>query len=133
MLEAYTLPLAAGLLLAAGPGLTAGPSWPAWGPALLVAAVPSVVWSVVVPNSPRPVLVVVIAALAMLYGVHTGARAPLVAGAATELAMAAGLGLIALPWPVSTALVVGSALAALGAWRERLPVGWWTRQLADMR
>ncbi|MGY1706989.1 SCO7613 C-terminal domain-containing membrane protein [Geodermatophilus sp. SYSU D00697] len=133
VLEAYTLPLAAGLLLAAGPRLIAGPSWPAWGPALLVAAVPSVVWSVVVPNSPRPVLVIVVAALAMLYGVHTGARAPLVAGSGTELAMAGGLGLVALPWPVSTALVVGSALAALGAWRERLPVGWWTRRLADMR
>ncbi|MGY1591390.1 SCO7613 C-terminal domain-containing membrane protein [Geodermatophilus sp. SYSU D00708] len=133
VVEAYTLPLAAGLLLAAGPRLTSGPSWPVWGPALLTAAVPSVVWSAVVPNNPRPVAVVVVAALVMLGGVHLGARAPLVAGATTELAMAGLLGLIALPWPVSAALVVGAALAALGAWREWLPVDGWTRRLAEMR
>src|SRR5215213_7650555 len=45
-IEWYSLPAAGGLLIAAGSRLTDGPSWPAWGPGLLVAALPSAVLAV---------------------------------------------------------------------------------------
>lgn len=133
VLEAYTLPAAAGLLLAAGPRLLAGPSWPAWGPGLLVATAPSVVWAVVQPGSTRPVLVLVAAAAVMALAGRRGVRAPLVIGAGTALALALGLAVVALPLPVAGALLVGAALLGLGARRERRPVAGFGARLAEMR
>src|SRR3954453_17561247 len=66
VLEEYTIPLAAGLLLAQGPRLGDGPSWPAWAPGLLVAAVPSAVMAVVLPGSTRPLAVLAVCAVAMI-------------------------------------------------------------------
>jgi hypothetical protein len=133
VLEAYTLPLALGLLVAAGPNLLGGPSWPAWGPGLLVAAVPSVVWAVVVPGSTRPLLVLLAAAIVMGLAAWRAVRAPLVTGAGTAVGVALGLALAELPLPVTGALVVGIALLVLGAGRERRPVAGFGARLAEMR
>jgi hypothetical protein len=133
VVEAYTLPAALGLLLAAGPRLVGGPSWPAWGPGLLVAAVPSVVWAVVAPGSTRPVLVLLVAAAVMAAAAWRAVRAPLLIAAWTIVALALGLAVLALPLPVSGALAVGGVLLAVGARRERYPVAGFDARLADMR
>jgi hypothetical protein len=133
VVEAYTLPAALGLLLAAGPRLADGPSWPAWGPGLLVAAVPSVAWAVVAPGSTRPVLVLVTAAAVMAVAGWSAVRAPLFIAAWTAVAVALGLAVAALPLPVTGALVVGVVLLAIGALRERYPVAGFDARLADMR
>jgi hypothetical protein len=133
VLEAYTLPLAVGLLVAAGPRLLDGPSWPAWGPGLLVAAVPSVVWAVVVAGSTRPLVVLLVAAAVMGLAAWRAVRAPLVTGAGTAVGVAVGLAVVELPLPVTGALVVGVALLGLGAGRERRPVAGFGARLAEMR
>ena len=71
--EWYSLPAAAGLLLArrARSSGTA-PSWPAWGPGLLVAAVPSTLLAVTTSNGTRAVGVLVAAAAVLV----RRARAP---------------------------------------------------------
>ena len=131
--EWYSLPAAAGLLLAAGPGLLRGSSWASWGPGLLVAAVPSTVLAVVAPDAPRAVAVLVVAAAVMVAGARRGLRAPLQIGAGTALTLALGLSVRALPWPVASALVVGGVLLAVGARRERRPVAGFATRLADLR
>ena len=131
--EWYSLTAAAGLLVAAGPKLRRGASGPAWGPGLLVAAIPSALLAVVLPDGERTVGVIVVAALAMVVASRTGVWAPLVIGAATELWMAFGFTVRALPWPLATALVVGSLLAAQGVRRERWPVPFYDTRLADLR
>jgi hypothetical protein len=131
--EWYSLPAAAGLLLAAGPRLFDGPSWPAWGPGLLVAAVPSGVLAVAAPDAARGVGVLVAAAIAMVLAGRTGLRTPLLVGAGTTLALAFGLAVRALPWPLLAALVVGMALLAAGLLRERHPVAAFGSRLADLR
>ncbi|MGY1643762.1 SCO7613 C-terminal domain-containing membrane protein [Geodermatophilus sp. SYSU D00703] len=133
VLEAFTLPLAAGLLVAAGPRLVDGPSWPAWGPGLLVAAVPSAVWAVVVPGGLRSLLVLLAAAGVMGVAAWRAVRAPLLTGAGTAIGLAVGLALVELPLPVTSALVVGVALVVLGAGRERRPVAGFGARLAEMR
>jgi hypothetical protein len=133
VLEAWTLPLALGLLLAAGPQLLSGPSWPAWGPGLLVAAVPSVLWAVVAPGSTRPVLVLVLAAATTALAAWRGVRAPLMTGAWTTVALGLGLTLVELEAPVAVALGVGAALLAIGARRELRPVAGFRVRLADLR
>ncbi|SHG35157.1 hypothetical protein SAMN05444351_2336 [Geodermatophilus nigrescens] len=132
-LEAWTLPAAAGLWLAAGPRLLDGPSWPAWGPGLVVAAAPSTVAAVLAPGALRPVLVLVAAAVAMALGARTAVRAPLLTGAVTAVALAAGLAVLALPLPVVAALAVGAVLLALGARRELRPVAGFGARLSEMR
>jgi hypothetical protein len=132
-IEAYTLPAALGLLLAAGPRLADGPSWPAWGPGLLVAAVPSVVAAVVAPGSARPVLVLLVAAAVMGVAAWRAVRAPLLVAAWTAVALAVGLAAVELPLPVTVALVVGVALLAVGARRERRPVAGFGARVAEMR
>jgi hypothetical protein len=132
-IEAWTLPAAAGLLLAAGPRLVDGPSWPAWGPGLLVAAVPSTVAAVALPGALRPVLVLLAAAVAMALGARTAVRAPLLTGAATAVALAAGLALVVLPLPLTGALAVGAALLGLGARRELRPVAGFGARVSEMR
>lgn len=131
--EWYSLPAAAGLLLAAGPGLLRGSSWTAWGPGLLVAAVPSTLLAVVAADAPRAVAVFVVAAGVLVAGGRLAVRAPLQIGAGTALALALGLSVRALPWPVATALVVGGVLLAVGARRERRPVAGFATRLADLR
>jgi hypothetical protein len=131
--EAYSLPAALGLLLAAGPRLADGPSWPAWGPGLVVAAVPSVVWAVVAPGSTRPVLVLLVAGAVMGVAAWRAVRAPLLVAAWTAVALALGLALVALPLPVAGALVVGVVLLAVGARRERNPVAGFGARVAEMR
>ena len=133
VVEAYSLPAALGLLLAAGPRLADGPSWPAWGPGLVVAAVPSVVWVVVAPGSTRPVLVLLVAGAVMGVAAWRAVRAPLLVAAWTAVALALGLALVALPLPVAGALVVGVVLLAVGARRERNPVAGFGARVAEMR
>ncbi|WP_155858927.1 SCO7613 C-terminal domain-containing membrane protein [Candidatus Blastococcus massiliensis] len=131
--EAYTVPAALGLLLAAGRGLVRDPSRQAWGPGLVVAAVPSTVLAVTAPDALRAVLVLALAAVAMLAGARAGVRAPLTIGAATAVALALGLAVRALPWPVGTALVVGVALLLVGMRREGRPIAGFAARLADLR
>ncbi|TKJ19232.1 hypothetical protein A6V29_10370 [Blastococcus sp. CCUG 61487] len=132
-IEAYTLPAALGLLLAAGRGLVREPSRQAWGPGLVVAAVPSTVLAVTAPDALRTVLVLALAAVAMVAGARAGVRAPLTIGAGTAVVVALGLALRAVPWPVGAALVVGTALLLLGMLRERHPVAGFAARLADLR
>jgi hypothetical protein len=131
--EWYSLPAAAGLLISSWPDLTRGRSWPAWGPGLLLAAVPSVVLAVTTSDGARGVSVLVVAAAVLVAGARTGVRAPLMIGAGTVLALAVGFTVRALPWPLGTALVVGSVLLALGMRRERRPVDGFGTRLADLR
>ncbi|WP_448628027.1 SCO7613 C-terminal domain-containing membrane protein [Geodermatophilus sp. URMC 64] len=133
VLEGYTLPLATGLLLAQGPRLAEGPSWPAWGPALLVAAVPSAAMAVVLPGSTRPVVVLTACAVAMVAAGAAGVRAPLVIGAATAVGTALALALATLLWPVAAALVIGAVLVGVGARREQSPTPFFASRLAELR
>jgi len=133
VLEAYTLPLAAGLLLAQGPRLVEGPSWPAWGPGLLVAAVPSAVMAVLLPGITRPVVVLSVAALAMVLAAAAGLRAPLVIGAATAVGTTLALALSTVVWPVVAALVIGAVLLGVGAREEFSPVASFAAPLAKLR
>ncbi|MGK5169338.1 SCO7613 C-terminal domain-containing membrane protein, partial [Geodermatophilus sp. CPCC 205761] len=120
VLEVYTLPAALGLLVAAGPRVATGRSAAAWGPALWVAAAPSVAYAVLAPGSQRPVAVFVVAATAMALGAWRSVRAPVVAGGVTAVTLALGLLAVQLPLPIAGALVVGAALLGVGAWREQL-------------
>jgi hypothetical protein len=131
--EWYSLPAAGGLLLAAGRRLGSGPSWPAWGPGLVVAAVPSAVLAVAAPEGLRPVAALAVAAAVLVAGARTGLRAPLAVGSATALGVAVGFAVRALPWPLATALVVGGLLLALGVRRERRPVAGFGVRLAELR
>ncbi|MCW2698657.1 MAG: hypothetical protein JWQ45_192 [Blastococcus sp.] len=131
--ECYSLPAAAGLLIAAGPRLVQGRSWPAWGPGLLVAATPSTVLAAIGADDARTVGVLVAAAVAMVAGARACLRAPLMIGAGTALAVAVGLAVRQLPWPLATALLVGSALIAVGMLRERYPVAGFGARLAELR
>lgn len=133
VVEAWSLPAAAALLVAAGPRLLDGPSWPAWGLGLVVAAVPSTVAAVLLPGALRPVLVLLAAAAAMALGARTAVRAALLTGAATAVVLTAGLVVEALPLPLAAALVVGTGLLVLGARRELRPVAGFGERLAEMR
>jgi len=131
--EWYSLPAAAGLLIAAGPRLVDGPSWPAWGPGLLTAALPSAVLAITTSDGERAAAVLIAAAAVLVAGARTGVRAPLMVGAGTALALGLGFTVRALPWPLATALVVGAVLLALGMRRERFPVDGFGARVADLR
>lgn len=132
-IEWYSLPAAAGLLIAAGPRLVDGPSWPVWAPGLLTAAVPSAVLAVTMSDGDRAVWVLLAAAAVLVAGARAGLRAPLMVGAGTVLFLGLGVTVRALPWPLAAALVVGCALLALGMLRERRPVAGFGARLADLR
>jgi hypothetical protein len=83
LVEAYTLPLAAALALLALPALRRGPSWTDWGPALLVALVPSVVLVLGGGSVVRLVLVVLAATAVVVVGAATHRQAPFLIGAAS--------------------------------------------------
>ncbi len=119
--EWYTLSAAAGLLIAAGHRLRSGPSWPTWGPALLVAVVPSAALAVIAPDAARAVGVLVAAAAALLLGTLAELRAPLLVGAFSALWIAVGFGVRALPWPLGTALVVGPFCSRWGCAASAVP------------
>ena len=133
LVEAWTLPLAAGLLLAAGPALRHGHSWPAWGPGLLVAATPSAGLAVLEPGTVRPVAILLASAVAMLAGGISGLRAPLLIGAWTAVGVGVGLAATTSPWPIAAALVIGAVLLAAGARGERSPLAAFGARLADLR
>jgi hypothetical protein len=132
-IEAWTLPLALGLLVASGPRLLRGRSWPAWGPGLLVAAVPSTVAAVIDADGPRPVPVLIAAVLVLLAGSRAGVLAPLVVGAGTAVVLVLGLAVPALPWPLTAALLGGAGLLAWGTLREERPVACFRYRLAELR
>ncbi len=131
--EWYSLPAAVGLLIAAGPRLMDGPSWPAWGPGLLTAALPSAVLAVTTSDGSRAVWTLIAACAVLVAGARTGLRAPLMTGAWTALFLALGFTVRALPWPLVTAFLVGGALLAWGMRRERRPIAGFDARLADLR
>lgn len=96
VLEVFTLPLT--------PRLLRGPSWPAWGPGPLVAAVPLAPF-VLAPGDARPVVI----------------------------AVAVGLAVGAQVWPLAGVLAVGAVLLGVGARREQLPAAFFGVRLADLR
>ena len=69
----------------------------------------------------------------MVGGARWSVRAPVLVGAGTALAVSAGLGVRQLPWPLASALLIGSALLAVGMLRERHPVAGFGARLADLR
>ncbi|MQA32071.1 SCO7613 C-terminal domain-containing membrane protein [Modestobacter roseus] len=119
--EAYTLPAAIVLWLYSGRRLATGASWPAWGPGLVVAFVPSVWLAVTEPDLLRLLVVVVAATLTAVAGSRWGVQAPLVVGAASLTAVA--LGRVVAYLPLTGLLAVGVAgavlLAAGAAYEER--------------
>jgi hypothetical protein len=125
--------VAIGLLVAAGPRLLRGASWPAWGPGLVVAAAPSTVAAVLDADGPRPVPVLVVAVVVLLAGSRAGLRAPIVVGAATAVVLVLGLAVPGLPWPLTAALLGGAGLLAWGTLRERRPVAGFRLRLAELR
>jgi hypothetical protein len=131
--EWYSLSAAVGLLVAAGPRLVDGPSWPAWGPGLLTAALPSAVLAVTTSDGSRALCTLLAAAAVLVAGARTGVRAPLMVGAGTVLFLGLGFTVRALPWPLAAALVVGCALLAVGMRRERRPIAGFNARLADLR
>lgn len=133
VLEAWTLPLAAGLLVAAGPRLLRAASWPSWGPGLVVALAPSTLWAVLEPDGRRAVWVLVLAVLALVGGATAGLLAPLAVGAGAAVVLVLGLAVPALPWPLTAALLTGVALLAVGTLREWRPVAGFRLRLAELR
>jgi hypothetical protein len=134
--EAYTLPLAAALLLNAGRRLATGDSWPAWGPALAVGFVPSVFLVLVEPDLLRVVLVVVAATATTIVATGRGVRAPFLVGAGSLVAVAVGRLVAVVPAPGLVALAVsGAVLLAVGAGYEsrRRQAREAIASLADMR
>ena len=134
--EAYTLPLAAGLLLHSGRRLATAPSWSAWGPALAAAFVPSVFLALVQPDLTRVLLVVLAATVTTTAATGWGVQAPFVVGAVSLTVLAVGRLVAVLPPPGLVALAVaGAALLAVGASYEsrRQRAREAIASLADMR
>jgi hypothetical protein len=119
VVEAWTLPAAAGLLLYSGRRLADAPSWSAWGPALLTGFTPSVFLAVTGPGTGRLLLVVAAATLTATAATCWGVQAPFVVGAGSLVAVAAGRLVEALPWPALVAVTVaGGLLVTVGALYE---------------
>jgi hypothetical protein len=95
--------------------------------------VPSTLVAAATTDGPRPTVLLAAAAGAMVIGARTCVRAPVLVGASTALALTVGLAVRQLPWPLGTALVIGSALLAVGVLRERYPVAGFGARLADLR
>jgi hypothetical protein len=117
--EAYSVPLAAVLLLYAGRRLASGPSWSAWGPALAAGYGPSVLLALVEPGLVRMLLVVVAATVTTTAATGWGVRAPLLVGAATLVVVGVGRLVAVLP-PSGLVAFLGSGavLLAVGAGYE---------------
>ena len=119
-LEAVTLPSGAVLVAGRWRSLPHGPSWPAWGPGLSVALLPSVALTVLDPTPVRQVLTLVGALVLVLGGLGWAIRAPFVLGLAGVLGVTAGWLVDSAPTPwVVALLVVGALLIVVGAVREQ--------------
>ncbi|MEU2348939.1 hypothetical protein [Modestobacter sp. NPDC049651] len=117
--EAYTLPAAIMLLLYPARGLADGPSWPTWGPGLLVGFLPSGWLAVTEPDLVRLVGVLLAAVAAVAAGTLLEVRAPFAVGAGVLVGVAVGRVLVSLPPAGQLALlVVGVALIAAGTGYE---------------
>jgi hypothetical protein len=79
------------------------------------------------------VVVLAAAAVAMVGAGAAGVRAPLMVGAGTAVAVAVGLAVEALLWPLAGVLAIGAGLLVLGARREQLPLARFSARLADLR
>jgi hypothetical protein len=134
--EAYTLPLAAVLLLYAGRRLRTAESWTSWGPALLAAFGPSVVLSLVQPDLLRVLLVVLAATFSTITATGEAVRAPFLVGATSLVVVAVGRLAAVLPAAGSVAVAVaGVLLLGVGASYEsrRRQAREAVASLADMR
>jgi hypothetical protein len=134
--EAYTLPLAAVLLLYSGRRLATAPSWSSWGPALAAGYGPSAVLALIEPGLLRLLLVVLAATLTMTAATGWAIRAPFLVGAASLVTVAVGRLVAVLPAPGLVALAVaGALLLVVGASYEsrRRQAREAISSLADMR
>ncbi|MPQ96842.1 hypothetical protein GB931_02680 [Modestobacter sp. I12A-02628] len=113
VVEVYSLSAAAALLAGSGRQLVTGPSWRTWGPACLVAAVPSVLLGLAEPDALRTSLVLLVATATVGASIGWQVRAPLLVAAGTLLAVAAGLLVVGLPWPLLLG-VGGAGVLLLG-------------------
>jgi hypothetical protein len=111
--EAYSLPLAAVLLLYAGRRLATAPSWAAWGPALAAGYGPSVFLALIEPDLPRVVLLVVAATLTTTAATGWGVRAPFVVGAGVLVTVGVGRLMAVLP-PSGLVVFLGAGAVLLG-------------------
>jgi hypothetical protein len=117
--EAYTLPLAAVLLLYSGRRLATAPSWSSWGPALAAGYGPSVFLALLGPELLRVVLVVVAATLTTTVATGWAVRAPFLVGAASLVTVAVGRLVAMLPAPGLVAFTLaGAVLLGVGAGYE---------------
>ncbi len=119
--EVYTLPAAAGLLLASGGRLVTASSWSAWGAPLLVGLVPSTLVVLDHPDALRLVLPVAAATACATVGTLTHRQAPFVIGLGVLTALAVSqLGPYATLVPRWLSLgAAGVLLLVLGASYER--------------
>jgi hypothetical protein len=114
--EAYSLSLAAVLLLHSGRRLATAASWPAWGPALTAGYVPSVFLALVEPDLLRVLLVVGAATVTTTAATGWGVRAPFLVGASALALVAVGRIVAVLPAPGLVAFALaGAVLLAVGA------------------
>ena len=111
--EAYSLPLAAVLLLYAGRRLATAPSGSSWGPALAAGYVPSVFLALVEPDLLRVVLLVVAATLTTIAATGWAVRAPFLAGAAVLVTVGVGRLVAVLP-PSGLVVFLGAGAVLLG-------------------
>jgi hypothetical protein len=134
--EAYSLPLAAMLLLYSGRQLATAPSWSAWGPALAAGYLPSVALALLHPDLLRVLLVVVAATATMTAATGWAVRAPFLVGAWTLVTLGVGRLVAVLPVPGLVVFgLAGVVLIAVGASYEsrRRQAREATASLADMR
>jgi hypothetical protein len=114
--EAYTLPLAAVLLLYSGRRLATAPSWRSWGPALAAGYGPSVFLALAEPGLLRLLLVVVASTLTMTAATGWAVRAPFLIGAATLVTVGIGRLALMLPAPgLAVFVLAGAVLLGVGA------------------
>lgn len=136
VVEAYSLPMAAVLLLYSGRRLVTASSGAAWGPALAAAYVPSVFLALVEPGLVRVLLVVLAATLTTVAATGWGVRAPFLAGAAVLVVVGVGRLVVVLPAPGLMAFLgAGAVLLGVGASYEsrRRQAREAIASLADMR
>ncbi|GAB3346873.1 SCO7613 C-terminal domain-containing membrane protein [Modestobacter lapidis] len=117
--EAWTLPVAAALLLYAGPRLADAPSRSSWGPGLIAGFGPSVALTLVHPGVVRVLLVVAAATLTTVLATRWGVQAPFLVGAGSLVVVSVGRLVDALPWPgLAAVAAAGACLLAVGAGYE---------------
>jgi hypothetical protein len=114
--EAYSLPVAAVLLLYSGRRLATATSWSSWGPALAAGYGPSVFLALLDPGVPRVLLLVIAATLTTVAATSRAVRAPFLVGAGTVVVVAVSRLIAFLPAPGLAAFgVAGAVLLGVGA------------------